>query len=209
MFALLGAALTAGAQTAGKVPRVTYIGLGAASSNPRLTEAFRQGLRELGWVEGHNILVDYRYAESRYDELPRLAGEVVGQKPDAIVAAGTVTAVAVSKATTTIPIVMISAGDPVELGLVASLGRPGGNVTGLSFSVGMETFGKGLELLREAIPGVREAARGSGLRRGRPALPRAARTARRGRGKVPAAGDAWVQGGGGRRWPDVLRPESA
>jgi putative ABC transport system substrate-binding protein len=152
---LVVASLGADAQPARKVPRVGYLTLGAPGSNPQLAEAFRQGLRDLGWLEGQNIVLEYRFGEGRDDRLPALAAELVRQNPDAIVATSTLSAVALSKATKAIPVVMIGTGDPVSLGLVASLGRPGGNVTGLSFSVGMETFGKGLELLREAIPGIR------------------------------------------------------
>jgi ABC-type uncharacterized transport system substrate-binding protein len=155
---LVATALAAAAQPAGKVSRVGILATGAAGSNPHLNEAFRQGLRDLGWLEGQNIVLEYRYGEGRDDRLPALAAELVRQNPDAIVATSTLSAVALSKATKAIPIVFMGAGDPVSLGLVASLGRPGGNVTGLSFSVGMETFGKGLELLREAIPGIRRVA---------------------------------------------------
>jgi putative ABC transport system substrate-binding protein len=155
---LVAVPLGAAAQPAGKVSRVGVLSTGPAGSNPHLSEAFRQGLRDLGWLEGQNIVLEYRYAEGRDDRLPALAAELVRQNPDAIVATSTASTVALSKATKTIPIVFMGAGDPVSLGLVASLGRPGGNVTGLSFSVGMETFGKGLELLREALPGIRRVA---------------------------------------------------
>jgi putative ABC transport system substrate-binding protein len=121
-------------------------------------DAFRQGLRELGWVEGQNIVIDYRFAEGRFDRLPDLAAELVRLKVDIIVAATTPAAAAAKKATETIPIVMISVGDPVGLGLIASLARPGGNATGLSYSVGLETIGKGLELLKETVPKVRRVA---------------------------------------------------
>ena len=154
----LAAPLAAEAQQAGKVPRVGYLSPGTPNSNPHLLEAFRQGLRDLGWLEGQNIMIEYRYAEGRDDRLPALAAELVSQNPEAIVAVPTVSAVTVSKVTKTIPIVIVGGGDPVSLGLVASLGRPGGNVTGLSYDVDLETLGKGLELLRDAIPGIRRVA---------------------------------------------------
>ena len=156
--AVLAAPLAAHAQPAGTVRRIGYLSSGSATSIPRNVEEFRQGLRELGLVEGQDIVIDYRFAEGRFDRLPDLAAELVRLKVDVIVAVPTPPAVAAKNATRTIPIVIISAGDPVGLGLVASLARPGGNVTGLSFSVGVETFGKGLELLKEAVPKVRRVA---------------------------------------------------
>ena len=152
---LLAAPLAAGAQQAGKVWRIGYLSSSSATANP---EAFRQGLRELGWIEGQNIAIDYRFAEDRFDRLPELAAELVRLKVDVIVAGPTQPAVAAKNATRTIPIVMASAADPVELRLIASLARPGGNVTGLSFSVNSELFGKGLELLKEAVPKLRRVA---------------------------------------------------
>jgi putative ABC transport system substrate-binding protein len=150
---LLAAPLAVVGQQAGKVvPRIGYLSSGSATVNP---EAFRQGLRELGWVEGQNIAIDYRFAEDRFDRLPDLAAELLRLKVDVIVAGPTQPAVVAKNATRTIPIVMVSAADPVELGLIASLARPGGNVTGLSFSVNPELFGKGLELLKEAVPKLR------------------------------------------------------
>jgi putative ABC transport system substrate-binding protein len=121
-------------------------------------EAFREGLRELGYVEGQNVAIEYRFAEGRLDRLADLAAELVAAQVEVIVAAPSPSAVAAKRATGTIPIVMISVGDPEGLGLVASLARPAGNVTGLSFGVGMQTFGKALELLAEAVPGVRRIA---------------------------------------------------
>jgi len=133
--------------------------LGTSSTvSPRPVEAFRQGLRGLGWVEGQNIVIEYRSAEGRYDRLPDLAADLVRLKVDIIAAAGTAATTAAKNATRAIPIVMIGVGDPVGLELIASLARPGGNVTGLTFSVGMETAGKGLELLKEALPKVRRVA---------------------------------------------------
>jgi putative ABC transport system substrate-binding protein len=138
------------------VSRIGYLGAGSAS-NVRYA-AFRKGLRELGWIEGQNIVIESRFAEGRFDRLPQFASELVRDKVAIIVAVPTASAVAAKNATTTIPIVMIDAGDPVGLGLVASLTRPGGNITGLAFGVGMETVGKQLEALREIVPALRRVA---------------------------------------------------
>jgi putative ABC transport system substrate-binding protein len=146
------------AQQTGKVYRISYLSPSSATATSRFTESFRQGLRELGWVEGQNIAIEYRFAEGQFDRLPNLAAELVRLKVDVVVAIATPAAVAAKNATATIPIVMANVGDPVGLGLIASLARPGGNVTGLSYSVGMETFGKSLELLKTAVPKVRRVA---------------------------------------------------
>ena len=155
---LLAAPLAAEAQQAGKVHRIGYLTGGLSTDRPHLIEAFRQGLRELGWVEGQNIIIEYRYAEGRFDRLPDLAAELVRLKVDIIVALATPASAAAKNATGTIPIVGISLGDPVGTGLIASLARPGGNVTGVSYSVGVETIGKGLELFKEIVPNVRRVA---------------------------------------------------
>ena len=152
---LLAAPLAAEAQQAGKVHRIGYLSGGLSTYR---IEAFRQGLRELGWVEGQNIVIEYRYAEGRFDRLPDLAAELVRLKVDIIVALATPASAAAKNATGTIPIVGISLGDPVGTGLIASLARPGGNVTGVSYSVGVETIGKGLELFKEIVPNVRRVA---------------------------------------------------
>ncbi len=157
-LALLAAPLAADAQQAGKVHRIGYLSGSSSTAQRDLIEAFRQGLRELGWVEGQNIVIDYRFAEGRFDRLPDLAAELVRLKVDIIVAGPTSPAVAAKNATATIPIVMINVGDPVGTGLIASLACPGGNVTGLTFSVGMEVVGKPLELLKETVPKVRRVA---------------------------------------------------
>ena len=157
-LAMLLAPLGAAAQQPGKVPRIGYFSAGSPSGAPHLLEAFRKGLRELGWVEDKNIVIDYRFAEGRSDRLPDLAAELVRLKVDIIVALATPAAAAAKNATQTIPIVMIGAYDPVGVGLIAGLARPGGNVTGLSFGVGMETVSKGLELLKETVPKVRRVA---------------------------------------------------
>src|SRR5262245_16283745 len=156
---LLVAPLAADAQQAGKVPRIGFLSLTSPSDRPSLLGAFRQRLRELGWVEGQNIVIDYRYAEGRVDRLPDLATELVGLKVDLIVAsAGTQAATAAKNATETIPIVMIAVRDPVGTGLIASLARPGGNVTGVAGSAGLEWVAKQLELLKETVPKIRRVA---------------------------------------------------
>ena len=156
---LLTAPLAADAQQAGKVPRIGFLSLTSPSDRPALLDAFRQGLREVGWVEGQNIVIDYRYAEGRVDRLPDLPAELVRLKVDLIVAsAGTQVATAAKNATETIPIVMIFVRDPVGNGLIASLARPGGNVTGVSGSAGLEIFAKQLELLKETVPKIRRVA---------------------------------------------------
>jgi putative tryptophan/tyrosine transport system substrate-binding protein len=145
--ALLAAPL-AGAQPAGKAPKVAYLSASSASQ----VEAFRQGLRELGYVEGRNILIEYRWADGRFDRLPALAAELVRLGANVIVAANTPAALAAKNATRTIPIILVTSGDPVGSGLVASLARPGGNVTGLSLMPTLAIAGKQLELLKEAFP---------------------------------------------------------
>ena len=156
---VLAAPLAADAQQAGKVPRIGFLGVTSPSDRPSHLDAFRQRLRELGWVEGQNIVIDYRYAEGRVDRLPDLAAELVRLKVDLIVAsAGTQAATAAKNATETIPIVMIYVRDPVGTGLIASLARPGGNVTGVSGSAGLELVAKQLELLKETVPKIRRVA---------------------------------------------------
>jgi ABC-type uncharacterized transport system substrate-binding protein len=137
------------AQQAGKAPRIGYLLDGSSSSAADRIDTFRDGLRDLGYVEGKNIVIDYRYAEGRFDRFPELAAELVRLKVYVIVAVSTVAARAAKNATRTIPIVALS-GDPVETGLVASLARPGGNVTGLA-SLAPELSTKRLELLKEIV----------------------------------------------------------
>ena len=155
---LLAAPLAADAQQAGKVPRIGFLSVTSPSDRPPLLDAFRQRLRELGWVEGQNIVIDYRYAEDRVDRLPDLAAELVRLKVDLIVSLGTQGVTAAKNATETIPIVMIAVRDPVGTGLIASLARPGGNVTGVSGYAGLETVAKQLELLKETVPKIRRVA---------------------------------------------------
>ena len=154
---IFAAPLPADAQQTGKVHRIGYLSSGSSTAVPHIIEAFRQGLRELGWVEGQNMVIDYRFAEYRYDRLPDLAAELVRLKVDIIVAPATPAAAAAKNATGTIPIVMIGVGDPVGTGFIASLARPGGNVTGSSYFVG-EIYSKQLELLKETVPKVRRVA---------------------------------------------------
>ena len=140
------------AQQAGKIFRIGFLDSSTASGSAVLTEAFRQESSKLGWIEGKNITIEYRSTENKgVEHLPDLAAELVRLKVDLIVVAGGQAALAAKKATTTIPIVMATAADPVGVGLVASLARPGGNVTGLS-SLGTELNSKRLEILKDAIP---------------------------------------------------------
>jgi len=153
-LSLLAAPLAAEAQQAAKVARIGYLSPNLATS-PHLREAFREGLRDLGYVEGRNLVIEYRDAEGKVERLPALAAELVALKVDVIVAEGGNTRVplAATQATRTLPIVFASAADPVGSGLVTSLARPGGNVTGLS-SLAPELVGKCLEQLKQAVPGV-------------------------------------------------------
>jgi putative ABC transport system substrate-binding protein len=148
---LLTVAVAVEAQQPTKIPRIGYLGFGSPSTIPTRIEAFRQGLRELGYVEGKNIFIEWRSAEGNADRLPSLAAELVRLKVDIIVTNGPYSTRAAKAATVTIPIVMAAVGDPVDDGIVASLARPGGNITGLS-SVAPELSGKRLELLREIVP---------------------------------------------------------
>ena len=149
---LLAAPLAAEAQQAGKVWRIGYLGYGYPTE-ARDLEAFRQRLRDLGYVEGKNLVIESRLAELSVERLPPLAAELVSLKVDVIAAYGNTTIMALKQATQTIPIVMIVAGDPVGAGLVSSLARPGGNVTGLS-SLGEGLSAKWLELLTQTVPGM-------------------------------------------------------
>jgi putative tryptophan/tyrosine transport system substrate-binding protein len=127
VFALCGSAQ---AQQTGKIFRIGFLDPSTASGSAGLLEAFRQEMSKLGWIEGKNITIEYRFAEQQDERLPELAADLVRLKVDLIVAAGGATPSAAKKATNTIPIVMTGTGDPVNQGLVASLARPGGNVTG-------------------------------------------------------------------------------
>jgi putative ABC transport system substrate-binding protein len=147
---LLAAPLAAKAQPAAKIARIGYLG---RKANSHLHAAFLQGLRDLGYVEGRNVVMEYRDAEGRSERLPALAAELVALKVDVIVAVATPNALAAKQATKTIPVVFTALADPVTSGLVTSLARPGGNITGVSF-LAPEQVGKRLERLKEAVPGV-------------------------------------------------------
>ena len=148
LFALC---FSADAQQPGKILRIGFLDPSTASGSAVLVEAFRQELSKLGWIEGKNITIEYRFAEQKNERLPELAADLVRLKVDLIVATGRPSALAAKNATTTIPIVMTNAGDPVGAGLVASLARPGGNVTGFS-SLSSELNTKRLEILKDAVP---------------------------------------------------------
>ena len=150
-FVLVVTGVVADAQQPPKVPRIGFLGPNSPSTNPARIEAFRQGLRELGYVEGKNISIEYRYAEGKLDRLPALAAELVRLKVDVIVTSSPAPTRAAQEATVTIPIVFAQDGDPVASGFVASLARPGGNITGLS-TLAPELSGKRLELLKEVVP---------------------------------------------------------
>jgi putative tryptophan/tyrosine transport system substrate-binding protein len=146
--------LGARAQPSSKHHRIGYLGLGPKSNLPAAFEAFQDQLRQLGYIEGENLAVEYRWAGDRDDQLMGLANDLVAQKVDVIVVEGHTPAIQAAKeATKTIPIVMAVSGDPVATGLVTSLARPGGNVTGLTI-LSPELAGKRLELLKECMPGL-------------------------------------------------------
>jgi putative ABC transport system substrate-binding protein len=138
-------------QVATRIPRVGFLGNSTAVLESNLIGPFREGLRDLGYVEGQNIFIEYRWAEGKYERFPQLIAELLALKVDVIVTAGTPAALAVKRATATVPVVMVAVGDPVGTGLVASLARPGGNLTGLT-SIAPDLEGKRLELLLEVVP---------------------------------------------------------
>lgn len=144
--------LAAHAQQPTKVPRIGFLHYGAAGPSPEV-DAFRQGLRDLGYFEGKNINIEYRFASGRVERLPELAAELVQLKPDVIVTPLTEASLAAKQATRTIPIVIAGVADAVGAGLVASIARPGGNVTGLT-SISAELGGKRLEILKGVVPKV-------------------------------------------------------
>jgi putative ABC transport system substrate-binding protein len=148
-----GSRLVHAADTTQRVVRVGMVGLESSASNaPPGLSVFWQRLRELGWVEGENLLIEARWAAGRTDRLPTLMAELIEAKVDVIVSGGELVATAAKNATSTVPIVGIAMGDPVRSGLVASLARPGGNLTGMSMGYGEDFNGKWLALLQEAVP---------------------------------------------------------
>ena len=150
-LSLLATPLAAPAQPAGKVYRIGFLGVTSLSTISARIAGFRQGLRELGYVEGSNVVIEYRWAEGKAERLPDLADELVRLKVDVIVTGGPADTRAAKMATAAIPIVMGFDNDPVGSGFVASLGRPGGNITGLS-TLSPELSGKRLQLLKEVMP---------------------------------------------------------
>jgi putative tryptophan/tyrosine transport system substrate-binding protein len=145
------------AQQSGKLYRIGYFSAGERKPTPQLEEAFVGALRKLGWIEGTNVVFEYRYADNHLDRLPELAAQLAALTPDVIVAAGTLAPLAVKRVSATIPIVLTSAGDPLGSGLVSSLAHPGGNITGLSL-MAADLGGKRLEILREVLPSISKVA---------------------------------------------------
>ena len=148
LVALLGYA----AESANRVVRVGFVGPGSPSTAPRGTTALWERLRELGWVEGQNLLIEARWGEGRAELLPALVAEVVGRKVDDLITYGTPAAIAAKNATSTVPIVAVAMGEPLRTGLATNLARPGGNLTGLSLAWGEGVGSKWLELLQETVP---------------------------------------------------------
>src|SRR5436190_1648429 len=145
------------AQNTGTKPRIGFLGNSSAALESNLVTAFRDGLREFGYEDGRNIDIDYRWAEGNYELFSTLAAELVAQRVAVIVTAGTPAVLAAKNTTQSVPIVMVAVGDPLGTGVVKSLARPGGNVTGLS-SIAPELEGKRLELLKEVLPHLRHIA---------------------------------------------------
>lgn len=143
--------LAAAAQPAGKPHRIGFLGNSTAALEANLVQPFRDGLRELGYVEGRDLAIEYRWAEGQYERFPALVAELIALKVEVLVTAGTPAALAIKRATTTIPLVMAAVGDPIGTGLVKSLARPGGNLTGL-VAIAPDLEGKRLELLTEIVP---------------------------------------------------------
>jgi len=150
-FLGVAAVLPLAASAQSKIPRIGFMGNSTAALEANLVDAFREGLRELGYEEGRNIVIEYRWADGEYERFSTLVAELIAARVDLIVTAGTPAALAVKKATTTVPIIMAAVGDPVGTGLVPSLARPGGNLTGLS-AIAPDLESKRLQLLREIVP---------------------------------------------------------
>jgi putative ABC transport system substrate-binding protein len=149
-----GCGILPGDREAAKVPRIGFLGTGSRAGRQFMIDGLLEGLRELGYEEGRNLLIEYRFSDDRDDRLPELAAELVALKLDLIVASGTPASVAAKKATSTIPIVMGGlAAHPIDAGFIASFNRPGGNVTGMSLMT-TQLSGKRLELLKEIVPGL-------------------------------------------------------
>ena len=159
LTSLLAAPKQSSAQQApARIPRVGWVWAGRSAGNPTEAEGFRQGLKELGYIEGENVIVDYRFGEGRTAPVADLVAELVALRPDVLVALGDLTVGKVKGATATIPVVSMT-GDPVGAGLVASLARPGGNITGVSMMKGAEGLtGKRVELLKDAVPAAKRIA---------------------------------------------------
>src|SRR5262249_49737422 len=151
-LSILAAPRTIEAQQAGKVYRIGYLTVPSRESAQGVANTFQRELRDLGWVAGQNVVVDYRFADSNMDRLPDLAAELVRLRVDVIVAGANAAVMAVKNATLTIPIVMFLAIEPVGSGFVKSLAHPGGNITGLTVTAGREIFGKQLQILKDAFP---------------------------------------------------------
>ncbi len=150
---LISASPEVNAQGRGRTPRIVYLGNSSPALEMELLSAFRDGLRDLGYVDGKNVIVDYRWADGRYERLPHFIADAVELKADVIVASGTPAVLAAKQGTRTIPVVIAAMGDPVAAGVVASLAHPGGNITG-SASMTPDIDGKRLELLKEIVPAV-------------------------------------------------------
>ena len=197
-LALLGTRSLAEAQQAGKLQRIGFL-WDTPRVWPHALEAFRQGLRELGWIEGQNIAIEYRWAEGQFDRLPGLVEDLVRLKVDLIVAPTSIYTGAAQRVTSTVPLVFASHADPVNSGHVVSLARPGGNATGLTIIMS-ETMAKSLELLKEALPGLSRIVViwDPGTPSHTPAL-KSVETARRSLGLR-------LQARGVRRWPNSRKP---
>jgi ABC-type uncharacterized transport system substrate-binding protein len=152
---LLAAPFAAEAQQSQKIRRIGYLSGSAFEASPEIHQAFREGLRELGWIEGQNILVEERYAHGQYDKLPALSAELVKLNVQVIVATSTPEIRAAKQATSTIPIVMVIGADPEAEGFIENVRRPGGNITGTAFAPDPAIAGKYIEFLRDVVPGLR------------------------------------------------------
>ena len=152
-LALLASPLPGEAQQTGKVSRIMFLGASSAALESDRLAVFRQGLRDLGYVEGQSVVIEYRWAEGHYDRYPAFVAEAVSRKVDVIITEGTSAAIAAREGTKTIPIVTAAIGDPIAVGVVSSVAHPGGNVTGLT-SMSPEIDAKRLELLKELVPSV-------------------------------------------------------